>query len=79
MSFLSTTFPKNRVEKDNKGKVSVVIEDQEEPQVKLYNHLEIFNEYKEYCKNKKSFERDSFDIWLVQTYPNMLYIKRDNI
>ncbi len=47
------------------------------PQVKLYNHVEIFNEYKEYKKGKKSYEIQSFDLWLVETYPNMLYIKRD--
>lgn len=50
---------------------------QPENQVKLYNHLEIANEYKEYCKGKKRFEIQSFHIWLVETYPDMLFIKRN--
>lgn len=49
----------------------------DEQKLKLYNHVEIFNEYKEYCKGKKSYEKQSFELWLLETYPNMLYIKRD--
>ena len=49
----------------------------QEPPIRMYNHVEIFNEYKEYKKGKKSYEIQAFDLWLVETYPNMLYIKRD--
>jgi hypothetical protein len=50
----------------------------EEPPIKLYNHIEITNEYKEYRKGKKSYEIQDFHIWLLETYPNMLFLKRDN-
>ena len=50
----------------------------EEPPIKLYNHIEITNEYKEYKKGKKSYEIQDFHMWLLETYPNMLFIKRDN-
>lgn len=53
-----------------------LVNKQEQP-IRMYNHIEIFNEYKEYKKGKKSYEIQSFDLWLLETYPNMLYIKRD--
>lgn len=52
-------------------------ENRQDPPIRMYNHVEIFNEYKDYCKGKKSFEKQPFELWILETYPNMLYIKRD--
>ena len=74
MGFLDKILP---AAKSNSEVVTNDLVNRQEPPIRMYNHVEIFNEYKEYKKGKKSYEIQSFDLWLVETYPNMLYIKRD--
>jgi len=45
----------------------------------VMDHLGIHKEYQEYCKGKKSYDRQTFDMWLLETYPNMLFVKRVNL
>ena len=75
MGFLDKMFIGN---KNSSGIVENDLVNRQEPPIKLYNHIEITNEYKEYRKGKKSYEIQDFHIWLMETYPNMLFLKRDN-
>lgn len=49
----------------------------EEREDDILDHLGIAEEYKEYCKGKKSYDRQDFHLWLLETYPNMLFVKRN--
>lgn len=62
---------------DSSGVLENDLVNRQETPIRMYNHVDIAKEYAEYKKGKKSYDIQEFQLWLLETYPNMLFIKRD--